>query len=431
MSGGFAAACMVCLCILGNAGLPDAAPVSRLDRGIELFRAGSLDAALVEFRAVVAARPHTPLAYYYAAHIRYSMGQYPQARKNLLAALEDSSSFHDASGLLACTDLKMGNVADAVIEWKRFTAAVGRLAPNEQVTASSIMLPEDYRARLNRARMAAVVDSTASRVLAGSRGDTSAAVRSDTVRAGGMAVTDLDRRIESQIRAGYYTIGGAIALLVGGAVAIILWMRRRRKAPGELTFDSEVGRFAAGLPAVPPFESETEDGEDEDTREFASETRVRPYPAPEPAPHRPTAAAPRPYPEESPVPRQESPSPVPVPVPDDASDDMQRGPITGEVKALVARLHHEGRDIVDIARIADLTRTEVELIVAVRARKTEQLVQAVAEEDDTPDGGALHQAVRELSAEGRPVPDIARRLGVSTSEVKLAMAVMEKRRERR
>jgi len=415
--------------MLGMAGMTSAAPVSRLERGIELFRAGSHDAALAEFRAVVAARPHTPLAYYYAAHVRYSKGQYPQARKNLLAALDDSASFHDASGLLACTDLKMGNTADAVIEWKRFTAAVGRLAPNEQVTPESIMLPEDYRARLNRVRMTAGVDSTASRVLAGSRGDTSAAVRPDTARADGMAVTDLDRRIESQIRNGYYTIGGALVLLVGGAVGIILWMRRRRKPPAEVTFDSEVGRFAAEIPPAPRFGAEPEDEDLEDAGEFVEETRVRPYPAPAREEYRPAPPAEEPSPREMAAMRPEPPEPGPVSIPVNASTaERERGPITEEVKALVARLHHEGHDIVDIARIADLTRTEVELIVAVRARKTEQLVRAVEEEDDTPDGGALHQAVRELSAEGRPVPDIARRLGVSTSEVKLAMAVMEKRR---
>ncbi len=422
MCGGFAAAFTVCALTCGMTEAPAAAPVSRLERGIELFRAGNLDAALVEFRAVVGARPHTPLAYYYAGHIRYTKAQYPQARKNLLAALEDSAAFHDASGLLACTDLKMGNTADAVVEWKRFTAEVGRLAPNEQVTAESIMLPDDYRARLTRARMTAGVDSTASRVLAGSKSDTSVTGRPDTARAGGPVVTDLDRRIESQIRKGYYTIFGAAALLVAGTVGIILWIRRRRKAPEEITFGGEVGRFAAGLPPAPSFEPEFEDDEPDDAGEYSPETRVRPYPAP----------APEPYPGETPAPRPEPPEPVPMRRQEGSiPGGMQRGPITEEVKALVARLHHEGRDVIEIARTADLTRTEVELIVAVRTRRTDQLVQAVAEEDDTPDGGALHQAVRELSAEGRGVPEIARRLGVSTSEVKLAIAVMERRRERR
>jgi hypothetical protein len=93
-------------------------------------------------------------------------------------------------------------------------------------------------------------------------------------------------------------------------------------------------------------------------------------------------------------------------------------------------MYREGHSIVDIARMADLTRTEVELIIAVRTHRTEQLIEAVTGEEDAPAPDALSEAVRELAVEGRGVQEIARRLGISTSEVKLAIAVMNRRKEK-
>jgi DNA-binding CsgD family transcriptional regulator len=105
-----------------------------------------------------------------------------------------------------------------------------------------------------------------------------------------------------------------------------------------------------------------------------------------------------------------------------------RRPITEEVKALVARMAREGHSAVEIARIADLTRTEVELILAVRAHNVEQLIESAGrEEEEALDRGALYRAIGELHAEGRPPQDVARRLGISVAEVNLALAMMEKR----
>jgi tetratricopeptide (TPR) repeat protein len=397
------------------------APSDRLSRGIELFRVGRVDEALTELRAVVEVRPHTPLAYYYAAQIRYGKGQYSQARKNLLAALEDSTDFHDASGMLACTDLKMRNVTDALIEWRRFTAGVGVLNPGEPVTERSIMLPAEYREKLSRARISAGIDSAASRSLSAS---SRAVGRTDTVRAADAALRDLNRRIESRIRTGYYAIGGAIALLFAGALFTMLWMRRRRKSAAEPTFESEVDRLVGGVTERDEFDL----GEEEP---IAAPEPVRSLPGPESRAPVTEAPPPREHPLEYPARKYDEEEAAParsavaVSPPDGA-----RQPITEEVKILVTRLHREGHSIVDIARIADLTRTEVELIVAVRTRRTEQLIEAATVEEDMQAPDALREAVRELAAEGRGVPEIARRLGISTSEVKLAIAVMEKRRGR-
>jgi DNA-binding CsgD family transcriptional regulator len=102
----------------------------------------------------------------------------------------------------------------------------------------------------------------------------------------------------------------------------------------------------------------------------------------------------------------------------------ERQPITEEIKTLVVRLHREGHSPVEIARLADLTRTEVDLILAVRARDVEEIVETVREEQEG-DSSAIHRGVGELAAEGCGPTEIARRLGISTSEVNLALAVIK------
>jgi len=106
--------------------------------------------------------------------------------------------------------------------------------------------------------------------------------------------------------------------------------------------------------------------------------------------------------------------------------------ITEEVKALVTRMFKEGRSIPEIARAADLTQTEIELIVAVRARRMEKLIEDVtSEEEDDFDRDHLYQAISELKYEGGTNRDIARKLGISTSEVQLAISLMAMRKKNR
>jgi hypothetical protein len=392
------------------------APANHLARGIEFFRVGRFDEALVELKAVVEVRPHTPLAYYYAALIRYGKGQYPQSRKNLLAALEDSADFYDAAGMLACTDLKMGNVTDAFIEWRRFTAAVGVLNPGEPVTERSIQFPAEYREKLARANIAAGIDSAASRSLTAS---SRAVGRTDTARTPEAALRDLNQRIESRIRRGYYAVGGTGLLLIVGIVVTMLWMRRRRKLRPELTFESEVDRMVGVSPELNELDYK---GDESVTIPATERTLHGPDYRRAPQLVQSTSWGPRSSAGEKVAPEQPT---FPVP----PSEDTRR-PITEEVKALVTRMYREGHSIVDIARMADLTRTEVELIVAVRTHRTERLIEAVTGEEDAPAPDALSEAVRELAVEGRGVQEIARRLGISTSEVKLAIAVMNRRKER-
>jgi len=121
-----------------------------LDRGIDLYRTGDHDAALAELKAVIDESPRAPLAYYYAAKIRYEREQYSRAKGNLAAAIRDSAGFADAVGLLACAELKLGNTGDAVEHWKKFTAAVRGAASQGPVSAESIVLPEEFRAQAAR-----------------------------------------------------------------------------------------------------------------------------------------------------------------------------------------------------------------------------------------------------------------------------------------
>jgi len=95
-------------------------------------------------------------------------------------------------------------------------------------------------------------------------------------------------------------------------------------------------------------------------------------------------------------------------------------------------MFREGHSIAEIARTADLTQTEVELIVAVRARRMEQLIQeAMSEEEDYMDSDQLYHAIFELQSEGSSPREIAQKLGISTSEVHMALTLKNKRKERK
>ena len=103
-----------------------------------------------------------------------------------------------------------------------------------------------------------------------------------------------------------------------------------------------------------------------------------------------------------------------------------RQPITEDIKALVTRMFHEGRKIEEICRASDLTKTEVELIIAVRARHMEQLIEDVsADEEEVLDADHLYIAINELMSEGDSPREIAKKLGISTSEINFVLAVMK------
>ena len=104
-------------------------------------------------------------------------------------------------------------------------------------------------------------------------------------------------------------------------------------------------------------------------------------------------------------------------------------PITEEIKALVSRLYREGHTPDDIARTSDLTKSEVNLILAVREHHMEGLIRDIAaEEDARPDRDSLVQAISDLLDEGADTREIARRLNISTSEVRLASMMIGKKR---
>ena len=87
-------------------------------------------------------------------------------------------------------------------------------------------------------------------------------------------------------------------------------------------------------------------------------------------------------------------------------------------------MYKEWASTAEIARTSDLTKTEVNLIVAVRARRMEQLIKdASIEEEDCLQSDQLHKAISELNSEGTSNREIARKLSTSTSEVHLSLAL--------
>lgn len=119
---------------------------AHLARAIELYNAGDYEASFDETTRQVEITENCALAYYYRALIRARWSDFRRAGLSLEAALRDSSGFTDAVGLNAYVLRHTGKSAEALDEWKKFTAAVGMAA--EEVTLDAIMLPDDYRAKL-------------------------------------------------------------------------------------------------------------------------------------------------------------------------------------------------------------------------------------------------------------------------------------------
>ncbi len=125
---------------------------TKLAKGIRYYDEGRFDAALDMFRQALAERKRLPLAYYYAARIRFERGQRDRAEANLAEALADSADFADAAGLLAHVQSLLGKGADAAANWKRFTGTFHFQDEGERNFAATITHPDSFRAKLNAIR---------------------------------------------------------------------------------------------------------------------------------------------------------------------------------------------------------------------------------------------------------------------------------------
>ncbi len=456
---------------------------NHLAEGIKLYRNGDYDEALSEFRSEVGSNRRCPLAYYYAAKIRIAKKQFPRARQNLEAAIMDSSGFHDASGLLAYTLLKMGIQTEAVNMWKEFVLAVGTIEGKTPLTANSIIFPEEYhkklrlekerkervrleeerkervrleeerkervrleeerkervrleeerkervrleeerkeRVRLEEERKERVrleeekqrIDNlkNADKALALSdeNAETEPITISEQPTAGDNAddsmpeadtpIGDLEKRIRSTIRTGIYIIIITAIFIVLCVLFIIFQIRKRKAKKEELTFAGEVERFLIN--------EENELDEEKAIEEFEAK-KVEILQELQP-PDKLTAPVVQPVIKEPSIEEiTQPPEDLTIPV------NTIKSPITEEVKALVSRLYREGHTAEDIARTADLTQSEVNLILVVREHHTNSLIEELnREEEDMLDRDQLIHVIHDLSTEGVNNRDIAKRLNIS------------------
>jgi hypothetical protein len=271
---------------------------------------------------------------------------------------------------------------------------------------------------------------------------------------------DLSNRVHRGIRRGLYSIITVLMLLFGGIAGIALFIRHRRRqrefslgfaeeidnALKERLEEEEVAIELTGVSAEKTFSEQSlriqsYDDEIGNSSQGIIEPHLEESLEPRP-PYVPPPPSEREFSEpvtavsfndtvmenmegeeavwELPRERYESPPP-PLP------SISERPPITEEVKSLVTRMSREGRSVNDICRAADLTRTEVELILAVRSRHTENLVLNYARDREADaDAESLYKAVRELAADGESEIGIARKLGISRSEAAMAIKVMQK-----
>jgi len=429
---------------------------NHLKAGIELFHQEKYDEALNEFNVIVKENPQTPLAYYYAAQIRLIYKQFSRAGENIEAALSDSSDFVDAVGLRAYMHKQMGETEKALSDWLSFISAVSS-AGNEKPTIESIMLPEDYNKKLEHIKseqlkaeaqrkkeekIATITESSdTSRVYSSS--DTlssniphsaqSSDKSSDTtggevgIGTAGKDLNQLKNEFLNGIITSFAFLVLSFIILVFGTIGVALWIRRRRKAPEDQTFAAEVDRLLRDREeSDEAFELEEERTlreyhEKSQEIEELSEAELSPDIS---LPFEPSAAEPQ----KAALANDSNMEYYQAEQTNEGYKSIQneRQPITEEIKALVTRMYREGRTIEEICRAADLTQTEVELIVAVRARNMEDLIEEVSIENDTfNDKDQLFHAIRELNVEGDSPINIAKKLGISTSEVHCALAIMQ------
>jgi tetratricopeptide (TPR) repeat protein len=409
-----------------------------LTKGIELFHQNLYDEALTEFNTVVNMNEHCPLAYYYAALIRLQKNQYSVAKNNLIVALRDSANFTDAVGYLAFTLKKMGNTEGALTEWRRFVAVAGTTGENA-LTIESTIPPEQYREKLVQIQKERVAEEMERKKFAAQRiemekaaseekstpstlaqPDTSAGEQAQetkplphnttniALKENSSRLSEFGDRTKTNIRKGIYSIIITTILLAVVITFIILKLRKRSIAKAELTFSKEIDRF------IQDREESEEKG-----RIIADDINIIPVrPVSEiPLTQEPLTVISFEEPDKSNI------TPAYSAIQDDSNG---RHPITEEIKALVTRMHREGRTIEEICRASDLTKTEVELIIAVRSKHMEYLVEAATiNKDEFTDADHLYHAISELRQEGYSSRIIAKKLGISTGEIDLALAVLK------
>ncbi|MFC1508456.1 tetratricopeptide repeat protein [Candidatus Omnitrophota bacterium] len=417
-------------------------PSDGLARGITLFESGRYDDALNEFREVLSNNERTPVLYYYAAHVRLKKKQYKRAQDNLVAALRDSAGYSDARGLLAYTLLQLGDKSGALAEWKTFVSTVGTPDDETTITAASIMLPEDYRkqfANKQKERLAAEksekarIDSVAAvqqaleqEILSTKSPPDSTSLLGNEADSYGIETDgDLESRNRRNIKTGIYGLILCAFLVISFVVGFTIWIRKRLQSKEELLFDSEMKRIIE------------ERAEDTEFYQNSEEFAVRKYQSLNKDISNVTTVAEDPVDpivsdkEEHIVSSELAPEKE---QPTRAESTPQVGSrsdtITEEVKALVTRMYKEGASTAEIARTSDLTQTEVDLIIAVRARRVDQLIkEAVIEEEEYIHTDQLFKAIVELNSEGISNREIARKLSISTSEVHLSLSLVNFRKE--
>jgi len=430
--------------------------------GIRLYVAGKSSAALNAFTEAVNADQRCPLAYYYAARIRIENGQYDRARTNLAKALADSTGFYDASALMAVALMKLGETGSALTAWKRFIDGVGTVEGLDVSSTASIMYPEDYQQLLidERSRKKAMADSLtrladsqipeqqSATGLSGTapvpgtlpaantktsrlpqtppidttRADgASSAVDSNTLAIEKTPLGEIERRIRSDFRAGILVTAAIVVLLAGLCIFILTRLRRKRGRTDEVTFSNQVERLLDDM----RFELD----EDRATREFeqrkmeiAQEIENIRYSSSMGEQRSPEAVSQPSSPETDGSLEQTVVGPLEQWIP----ESMRKAIITEEVKMLVSKLSREGKTPEQIAQVADLTTTEVNLILAVRERRVENMAVEIHQSEEIYERDQLLSAIFELREEGASSREIARKLDISQSEVELAISILNR-----
>ncbi|MBN1292529.1 MAG: hypothetical protein JXB48_11880 [Candidatus Latescibacteria bacterium] len=436
---------LIAVMLLFGTGITFSVEPAGLEKGIDYYKKGRYDEALNEFNIAVSNDFHNPLAYYYAARIRLVKQQYRRAEENILAALRDSSDFSDAKGLLAFTRLKKGDINQALIDWTNFISAAGKL-DDTKVTVQSIILPEEYRLKLAKKQQALIEEKERIAAVEKARADSLALAqqKEEELKNTEIAVTDtsvtedndaeatvetettvdLKKRISDNIRHGIYGIIAAGISLVAFIAGFFVWLRKRMRTQAEITFNEEIKQIldekaqsderfehdeARAMHEYKAISREINNVDKSSAEQSSRQMRAVKLPDFENAENKE-------YKKEN----------VVAPV----AGRYQT--MTEEVKALVTRMFREGHSVTEIASAADLTKTEVELILAVRARRMEQLIHDVTDDgEEVMAAGQMSQAISELTSEGHSTREIARKLDISTSEVKLAISLINLRKERR
>jgi len=457
---------VILACSLAAGDLCLSQETSHLAAGILLYHEGKYNESLNELREELELRPRSPLAYYYAALIRREKQQYSRAQRNLEEALSDSSGFSDAHGLLANILLDLGENQEALAEWNQFVQAVGSLE-GLPLTVESIIAPNVYRTRLaaeterkrrekaiaeerererleaeerereELARELAAIDSAtqAEHALADTtRGEQEQTALSppmqeltapvDTAQAAPAVeppMSDLEQQVTSSIRRGVYGILIGTVLLLAAAALVFLLLKRRSAGQEERNFSEEVDRLLN--------DRDYELDEERATQEFNAKKQallqeLEPRLVPAPAPREEVIEPPRR--EEPKAPPASEPA-LPRAYP--ASNSATKPQITEEIKSLVSRLFREGHTAEEIAHTSDLTKTEVDLILAVREHHMEHIMQDIHQDDDDKDRDQLMHAIYQLQREGLLSNEIARKLNISLSEVELASSIISMRKQ--